>query len=88
MPYAEEDWEDPEQRDVPKNTNPDLSLTMQTRHSGRGRAEKKCTPYGDNFIVHRIDLKRKAEDLTASQEADIVDEQDNEWFDARSKQEE
>ena len=30
LPYAEEDWQDPEQRKVPKNLEPDLPFTIQT----------------------------------------------------------
>ena len=31
LPYAEEDWQDPEQMEVPKNLEPDLPFTIQTR---------------------------------------------------------
>ena len=31
LPYEEIDWEDLEQREVPKNTEPDLPFTVQTR---------------------------------------------------------
>ena len=31
LPYAEEEWQDPEQTEVPKNLEPDLPFTMQTR---------------------------------------------------------
>ena len=30
LPYAEEDWQDPEQIEVPKNLEPDLPFTIQT----------------------------------------------------------
>ena len=33
LPYADEDWQDPEQIEVPKNLEPDLLFTMQTRQS-------------------------------------------------------
>ena len=29
LPYAEEDWQDPEKREVPKNLEPDLQFTIQ-----------------------------------------------------------
>ena len=29
LPYAEEDWQDPEQKEVPKNLEPDLPFTIQ-----------------------------------------------------------
>ena len=34
-PYAEEDWQDPKQMEVPKNLEPDLRLTIQTRVTGQ-----------------------------------------------------
>ena len=35
LPYAEEDWQDPEQKEVTKNLKPDIPFTMQTRQSDR-----------------------------------------------------
>ena len=35
LPYAEEDWQDPEQMEVPKNLEPDLPFMIQTRQSDR-----------------------------------------------------
>ena len=49
--YAEEDWQDPEQMEVPKNLEPDLPFTIQTRQSKRTRLTKKYNPYGDDFVV-------------------------------------
>ena len=45
LPYAEEDWQDPEQIEVPKNLEPDLPFTMQTRQSDSTRLTKKYNPY-------------------------------------------
>ena len=58
LPYAAEDWQDPEQLEVPKNLEPDLSFTIQTRQSDRTRLTKKYNPYGDDFVVDRIDLQK------------------------------
>ena len=92
LPYAEEDWQDPEQREVPKNLEPDLPFTIQTRQIDRTRSKKKkYNPYGDDFVVDRIDLKKIGEEvvgleeITASQDIDIVDDHDDEWIDDRSK---
>ena len=60
LPYAEEDWQDPEQREVPKNLELDLPFTIQTRQNDRARSKKKYNPYGDVFVVDRIDLKKTA----------------------------
>ena len=56
--YAEEDWQDPEQNEVPKNLKPDLPFTIQTRQNDRKRSKKTYNPYGDDFVVDRIDLKK------------------------------
>ena len=93
LPYVEEDWQDPEQMEVPKNLEPDLPFTIQNRQSDRTRLTKKYNPYGDNFVVDRIDLKKIVEELvgleeiTVSQDIDIVDDRDEEWIDDRSKPE-
>ena len=93
LPYAEEDWQDPEQRGVPKNLEPDLPLTIQTRQNDRTRPRKRYNTYGDNFVVDRIDLKKIGEkvvgleEITVSQDIDMVDDHDDEWVDDRSKPE-
>ena len=93
LPYAEEDWQDPEQIEVPKNLEPDLPFTIHTRQSDRTRITKKYNPYGDNFVVERIDLKKIVEEvvgleeITVSQDIDIVDDRDEEWIDDRFKPE-
>ena len=80
LPYAEEDWQDPEQIEVPKNLEPDLPFTIQTRQKDGTRPRKKYNPYGDDFAVDRIDLKKKVEEvvgleeITVSQDIDIVDD--------------
>ena len=44
LPYAEEDWQDPVQMEVPKNLEPDLPFTIQTRQNDRTRSKKKYIP--------------------------------------------
>ena len=84
LPYAEEDWQDPEQMEVPKNLEPDLPFTMQTRQSDGTRPRKKYNPYGDDFVVDKIDLKKIVEEvvgleeITVSQDIDIVDDHNDE----------
>ena len=93
LPCEEEDWEKPEQIEVPKNMEPDIPFSTQTRQSYRARPAKKYDPRGDDFVVDKIDLKKIVEDLVGleekivSQIIDIVDEQDEEWIDERSKAE-
>ena len=72
---------------------PDLPFTIQTRQNDRTRSKKKYNPYGDDFVVDRIDLKKIVEevvgleDITVSQDIDIVDDHDEEWIEDRSKPE-
>ena len=91
LPYAEEDWQYPEQIEVPKNLEPDLPFTIQTRQKDGMRPRKKYNPYGDDFVADRIDLKKIVEEvvgleeITVSQDIDIVDDHDDEWVDDWSK---
>ena len=91
LPYAEEDWRDPEQTEVPKNLEPDLPFTIQTRQKDGRRQRKKYNPYGDDFVVDKIDLKKIVEEvvgleeITVSQDIDIVDDHNDEWVDDWSK---
>ena len=93
LPYAEEDWHDPEKREVPKNLEPDLPFTIQTQQNDRTRPRKRFNPCGDDFVVDRIDLKKIGEEvvgleeITVSQDNDIIDDHDEEWVDDRSKPE-
>ena len=94
LPYADpEDWQDPEQTEVPKNLEPDLPFTIQTRQKDGTRPRKKYNPYGDDFVVDRIDLKKTVEEvvgleeITVSQDIDIVNDHDDEWVDDWSKPE-
>ena len=91
LPYAEEDWQDPEQTEVPKNLEPDLPFTLQTRQ-GDGK-RPRYNRYGDDFVVDKIDLKKIVEEvvglesITVSQDIDIVDDHGQEWIEDRSKPE-
>ena len=72
---------------------PDLPFTIQTRQNDSTRSRKKYNTYGDEFVVDRIDLKKIVgevvglEEITVSQDIDIVDGHDEEWVDDRSKPE-
>ena len=66
--YAEENGLDPKQIEVPMNLEADLPFAMQTRQSDRQSITKKCNPYGDYFIVDRIDLKKISEELVGLEE--------------------
>ena len=93
LPYAEEDWQDPEQIEVPKNLEPDLRFTTQTRQKDGARPRNKYNPYDDDFVVDRIDLRKIVEEMvglegiTVSQDIDIVDDHHQKWIEDRSKPE-
>ena len=82
LPYAEDDWHDPEQMEVPKNLEPDIPFTIQSRQNDGTRPKKRYNPYDDDFVVDRIDLKKIVEEvvglegITVSQDIDIVDDHD------------
>ena len=67
--------------------------TFRLRQSGRTRLTKKYNTYGDDFVVDRIDLKRiveelvSLEELTVSQDVDMVDDHNEECIDDRSQPE-
>ena len=61
LPFEEEDWQDPEQMEVPKNLEPDFPFRIQTRQNDMTRSRKKHNPFGDEFIVDRIDLEKDSE---------------------------
>ena len=93
LPCAEEDCQDSEQMEVPKNLKPHLPFTIQNRQNDGTRPKKKYNPYGDNFVVDRIDLKNIVaevvglEGIKVSQDIDIVDDHYQEWIEERSKTE-
>ena len=78
LPYEEEDWQDPEQMEVPKNLETDLPFTMQTRQSDGTRPRKKYNPYGDDFVVYRIDLKKIVEEVVGLEEITVSQDVDRE----------
>ena len=71
----------------------DLPFTIQTGQNDRTRTRKRYNPYGDDFVVDRIDLQKIGEEvagleeITVSQEIDIINDHDEEWVDDRSKPE-
>ena len=68
-------------------------FTIQTRQKDGMRPRKKYNPYGDDFVVDRIDLKKIVEEvvgleeITVPQDIDTNDDHDDEWVDDWSKPE-
>ena len=53
--FVEEDWNDPEQDEVPKWTEPDLPITAGTRSGNRRkRTGMRYNRYGDDFLIDKI----------------------------------
>ena len=90
LPYAEEDWDCPEQSKVDKVIQPDFPLTMETRQSKRGRNKKKYNPYGEDFVIERTILSDMMDSLVGLDEVavpkdiNLVDDMDQDWIDDRS----
>ena len=86
LPYAEEDWDCPEQTEIDKGAQPEFPLTTETRLSKRGRNKKKYNPYGEDFIIDRIVLSDMMESLVGldeiavPREIELVNEMDQDWI--------
>ena len=52
--FVEEDWNDPEQDEVPKLTETDLSIPAGTRSGNRKRTGMRYNRYGDDFLIDKI----------------------------------
>ena len=53
--FVEEDWNNPEQDEVPKWTEPDLPITAGTRSGNRRkRTGMRYNRYGDDFLIDKI----------------------------------
>ena len=61
--FAEEDWNDPEQNEVPKWTEPDLPRTGM-----------RCNRYGDDFLIDKIQPDEMSEELVSVGELVADDE--------------
>ena len=93
LPYAEEDWDCPEQTEIDKGTQPDFPFTMETRQGKRGKNKKKYNSYGEDFVVDRIvvsDLMNSLvglDEVTVLEDIDLVNDMDQDWIDDRSETE-
>ena len=82
--FLEEDWNDPERGEVPRWTEPDLSIPAGTRSGNRKRTGMRYNRYGDDFLIDKIqpdDLGKElisVGELTADGEWQIID--DNEHY--------
>ena len=73
--FVEEDWNDQEQDEVPKWTEPDLPITAGTRSGNRKRTGVRYNSYGDDFLIDKIRPEELGDDLLSVGEMVA----DNEW---------
>ena len=72
--FVEEDWNDPEQNEVPKWTEPDLPITAETRSGNRKRRGMRYNRYGDDFLIDKIQRDELGEELLSVGELVAEDE--------------
>ena len=93
QPYAEEDWDCPEQTEIDKGVQRDLPFTMDTRQGKKGRNKKKYNPHGEDFVIDKIVLSGMMDSLVGldevavPKEIDLVNDMDQDWIDDRSQPE-
>ena len=61
--FVEEDWNDPEQNEVPKWTELDLPIPAGTRSGNRKRTGMRYNRYGDDFLIDKIQPDKLCEEL-------------------------
>ena len=72
--YAEEDWNDPEQNEVPKWKESDLLRIAGTRNGNRRRTDMLYNRYGDDFLIDKIQPDEICEELVSVGELVADDE--------------
>ena len=81
--FVEEDWNDPEQDEVPKWTEPDLPITAGTRSGNRKRTGMRNNRYGDDFLIDKIrpdelsDELLRVSELVADDEWQIINDSEH-----------
>ena len=72
--FVEEDWNDPEQGEVPNWTEPDLPIPAGTRSGNRKRTGMRYNRYGDDFLIDKIQPDELSEELISVGELAADDE--------------
>ena len=72
--FVEEDWNDPEQGEVPKWTEPDLSIPAGTRSGNLKRTGMRYKRYGDDFLIDKIQPNDLSKELLSMGELAADDE--------------
>ena len=93
LPYAEEDWDCPEQTEVDKGVQPDFPFTMETGQGKRGKSKKKYNPHGEDSVIDRIvlsdmmDSLEVLDEVAVPQEIDLVNDTEQDLIDDCSEPE-
>ena len=72
--FVEEDWNDPEQDEVPKWMEPDRPTPPETRTGNRKRTGMRYNRYGDNFLIDKIQPDKLGEELMSAGELEAGEE--------------
>ena len=72
--FAEDDWNDPEQSEVAKWTEPDLPRLTETRTGNRKRTGMRYNRYGGDFLIDKIQPDKVSEELVSVGELVADDE--------------
>ena len=72
--FVEEDWNDPEQDEVPKWTEPDLPIAAGTRSGNRKQTCMRYNRYGDDFLIDKIHPDELGDELLSVGELVADDE--------------
>ena len=88
--FAEEDWNDPEQNEIPEWTEPDQPMTTGTRKGDRKRTGNRYNRYGDDFLIDKIQPDEIGEelvnisDLVADEERQIINDSEHSLYEEYS----
>ena len=72
--FVEEDWNDPEQNEVPKWMEPDRPIPPGTRTRNRKRTSMRYNRYGNYFLIDKIQPDKLGEELLSAGELEAEDE--------------
>ena len=72
--FVEEDWNDPEQNEVPKWMEPDRPIPPGTRTGNRKRTGMRYNRYGDDFLIDKIKPDKLGEELLSAGELEAEEE--------------
>ena len=83
--FAEEDWNEPEQDEVPKWTEPDQPMTTERRRGGRKKTSMRYNRYGNDFLIDKLQPEElgaemvNMDDLVADKEWQIIKDRRHSW---------